>query len=81
MFNDQTIDYYVPLGALIDFLKNLYGKEDAIVSVELAGDGFIFYLGKDLPGAGEVSSISINLPSGLNIDMMRPLLKERLDLD
>ena len=74
---DSQGSYRVPLFALVKFLEEIYGNEKAFVNIELGGDGFIFYLGKDLPGAGIVDSISIYLPSGMGVEELKPLLKER----
>jgi hypothetical protein len=77
----NRLSYLIPLKAVKEFLDDVYGGDMALVDVDLLGDGFVTFLGKELPEKGIVSLVAINLPGDINIQELYPLLKNRKEIE
>lgn len=77
---NQRLEYILPLKEIKAFLDDLFGGDNALVEVDLIGEGFIKFLGQELPERGEVNVIVLNLPGEVSIETFRPLLKHRQEI-
>jgi hypothetical protein len=79
--NKTELSYLLPIDAVIKFLETFSAKQGLLVDVKIHGEGFLLFLGQSLPGEGTVTSLEIELPEQMSIHMLRPLLKQQVDLE
>jgi len=77
---DKVLSYRFQLKHFIELLKSIYGdRDDAILEIGFSGDGFIFYLGQELPETGTIDGIELNFPQSMNVQDIWWFLKRRVD--